>query len=74
MTASQLVSLKQIPLLYAKLPKELTEYIDKLDEAVDKQKKELDESIRDMIFRRVCYSDITTAIVDSLTILLLMML
>lgn len=65
MTASQLVSLKQIPLLYAKLPKELTEYIDKLDEAVDKQ-KELDEQIRDMILG-FDYSDITTAIVDSLT-------
>lgn len=65
MTASQLVSLKQIPLLYAKLPKELTEYIDNLDEAVDKQ-KELDEQIRDMILG-FDYSDITTAIVDSLT-------
>ena len=65
MTASQLVSLKQIPLLYAKLPEELRKYIDELDESIDKQ-KELDEQIRDMIMG-FNYSDITSAIVDSLT-------
>lgn len=65
MTNEQLVSLKQIPEAYARLPEGIRKYIDDLSEATDKT-EEFKQQVQDTVLG-FDFSEISQAIIDTFT-------